>query len=79
MYWTKLNRYDCVMVELEPDSAEVVVEVDDSNEKASGEDLADVAVTDDDDDNSDEAKSDLNDNDDDDDDDSKEGISLSFG
>lgn len=51
---------------LEPDSAEVVVEVDDSNEK----DVADV-----DDDDSDEAKSDdINDNADDD---STEGIQFS--
>lgn len=48
---------------LEPDSAEVVVEVDDSNE------AADVADAGSDDDDSDEAKSDLNK----DDDDSKEG------
>lgn len=47
---------------VEPDSAEVVVEIDDSKE-------AEVADASDDDDDSDEAKSDLNT-----DDDSKEGI-----
>lgn len=50
----------------------MAVDVDDSNEKASGEDLTDAVVTEDDDD-SEEAKSDLNENADDD---SKEGIHL---
>ena len=58
---------------LEPDSAEIVVDVDDSREE---EDATDAVVTEDD--NSEEAKSDVNDdtddNDDDDDNDSKEGI-----
>lgn len=53
---------NCLFDDLEPDSAEVVVEVDDSKEKD---------VSDADDDASNEAKTDLNT---DDDDDSKEGI-----
>ncbi|XP_031633981.1 sarcalumenin [Contarinia nasturtii] len=48
----------------EPDSAEIVVDVDDSNENTSKEDLTDAVVTEDD--NSEEAKSDVNDNTDDD-------------
>jgi len=43
------------------DSEEVVVDLDDSNEKNSAEDLADAVVTEDDD-NSEEVKSDVNDN-----------------
>lgn len=54
----------------EPDSEEIVVDLDDSNEKNSAEDLADAVVTEDDD-NSEEVKSDVNDNTDDD---SQEGI-----
>lgn len=42
----------------------MAVDVDDSNEKTSGEDLADAVVTEDD--NSEEVKGDLNDNTDDD-------------
>lgn len=57
----------------EPDSAEVVVDIDDSKEKGSGEDLTDAVVTEDD--NSEEVKSDLNENTDDD---SKEGTADSF-
>lgn len=53
---------------IEPDSAEVVVDIDDSKEKTSGEDLTDAVVTEDD--NSEEVNSDLNA---DADDDSKEG------
>lgn len=54
----------------EPDSAEIVVDVDDSKENTSKEeDLTDAVVTEDD--NSEEAKSDVNDNADDD---SQEGI-----
>lgn len=45
---------------LEPDSAEVVVDLDDSKEKSSTEDLTDAVVTEDDDD-SEEVKSDVND------------------
>lgn len=53
----------------EPDSAEVIVDVDDSKETASGEDPTDAVVTEDD--NSEEVKSDLDDNANDD---SQEGI-----
>lgn len=63
-YWTYFI-FNC----LEPDSAEIVVDVDDSNEASSKEDLADAVVTEDD--NSDEVNSDVNDNADDD---SQEGI-----
>lgn len=57
---------------LEPDSAEIAVDVDDSKEE---DDATDAVVTEDD--NSEEAKSDANDDtddNDDDDNDSKEGI-----
>lgn len=67
MILRKLNQCELIGISignLEPDSAEVVVEVDDSKE-------ADVADVDTDDDDSDEAQSDLNT-----DDDSKEGIKL---
>lgn len=59
---------------LEPDSGEIVIDVDDSKENTSKEeDAADAVVTEDD--NSEEAKSDVNDNTDDDDD-SQEGIAC---
>lgn len=66
--------FDCLVYIncLEPDSAEIVVDVDDSGEE---EDATDAVVTEDD--NSEEAKSDVNDDtddNDDDDNDSKEGI-----
>lgn len=60
VHWT----FEHSNIRLEPDSAEVAVDVDDSNEKTSGEDLADAVVTEDD--NSEEVKGDLNDNTDDD-------------
>lgn len=50
-----------------------MVDIDDSKEKGSGEDLTDAVVTEDD--NSEEVKSDLNENTDDD---SKEGTADSF-